>query len=394
MTAMAVGVLRETAPGERRVALVPELVRVVGALGLTVLVEPGAGTRAWFPDEAYAAAGAGLVPHAELLRRADVLLGVQAPNLGPTHRFRPGQLLIGLLRPTLIPFLVRQWADQRLTAIGLDLVPQGMSAVGTSAARPVDARASQARVAGYRAVLTGAEHLSRCLQPWGSADTAFEPVRVLVIGADPAGLQAIDTARRLGALVHAHELRRQQRAEVVALGAALLDLPYLPPVVGAGGLARALDTEQDELRRGLAEVLPRFDLVLTAVEPADRRPPMLLTTEAVRAMQPGSVVVDLAVGPLGGNVECAEADTRTLVGDGVTVMGAGNLPAQVPTTASIAYAHNVTALLHHLTRGGGPLTIDPTDPLQAAVLVTHRGSVLHPATWQLIIDATAAAGTP
>ncbi|MGC0314499.1 NAD(P) transhydrogenase subunit alpha [Kitasatospora acidiphila] len=394
MTAMTVGVLRETALGERRVALVPELVRAVGALGLTVLVEPGAGTRAWFPDEAYAAAGAGLVPHAELLHRADVLLGVQAPHLGLAHRFRPGQLLVGLLQPTLIPFLVCQWADQGLTAIGLDLVPPELSADSASAGWPMDARASQARVAGYRAVLAGAGRLSRCLQPWGSADSVFEPVRVLVVGAGPAGLQAIDAARRLGATVHAHELRRQQRAEVVALGAALLDLPYLPPVIDDAGLARALDTEQDELRRGLGEVLPRFDLVLTTVEAADRRPPMLLATEAVGAMRPGSVVVDLTAGPLGCNVECAEADTTTLVGDGVTVIGAGNLPAQVPTTASIAYAHNVTALLRHLTRGGGSLTIDPTDPLLAALLVTHRGSVLHRATWQLVLDATAAAGTP
>ncbi|MEV7782467.1 NAD(P) transhydrogenase subunit alpha [Kitasatospora sp. NPDC088351] len=385
---MTAGVLRETAPGERRVALVPELVRTVGALGLTVLVEPGAGTRAWCPDDAYTAVGARLVPRTDLLRRADILLGVQSPNLGLTHRFRPGQLLIALLRPTLIPFLVRQWADQGLTAIGLDLVPEKMSD-----GYPMDARTSQARIAGYRAVLTAADRLDRCLPPWGSTTASFEPVRALVVGAGAAGLQAVDTARRLGALVHVHELRRRERAEAVALGATLLDLPNLPPVTGAAGLAQALDTEQDELRHGLAAALPGFDLVFASVDPPDRPPPTLLTGDAVRAMRPGSVVVDLAVGPLGGNVEGAEPDTTTPVGDGVTVMGAGNLPSQVPATASTAFAHNVTALLRHLTRGGGPPAIDPTDPLQAALLVTHRGSVLNQATWQLILDATAAAGT-
>ncbi|GAA1222242.1 Re/Si-specific NAD(P)(+) transhydrogenase subunit alpha [Kitasatospora nipponensis] len=391
MTALTLGVLRETAPGERRVALVPDLVHTVDALGIAVLVERGAGAGALFHDESYAEAGADVVPRAEILRHADLLAGVRVPLLGPSHRFRPGQLLIAMLQPTLIPFQIRQWADQGVTAVGLDLVPDGLGA-----GHPVDALTSQARVSGYRAVLLAAERTRRCLPPWGSSEATFEPVRALVVGAGPAGLQAVDTACRLGALVHAHELRRRARQDATELGAALLDLPGLRPVDDGAALARTLDSELAELRQGLADSLPRFDIVIAALDPPGRPVPVLLTTKAVQAMRPGSVVVDLAVGSAdspGGNVECAEPDTLTLVGDAVTVIGAGNLPAQVPVTASTAYAHNVTALLRHLKRGG-PLTIDLSDPVQAAVVATHHGSVLHEPTKRLLLEATAAAGTP
>ncbi|MDH6136854.1 NAD(P) transhydrogenase subunit alpha [Kitasatospora sp. MAA4] len=389
MTAMTLGVLRETAPGERRVALVPDLVHTLDALGVAVLVERGAGAGALFHDEAYAAAGAGVVSRAEILRHADLLVGVQAPHLGPTHRYRPGQLLVAMVASALTPFQLWQWADQGVTAIGLDLVPDTLGA-----GYPMDALASQARISGYRAVLIAAERLRRCLPPWGSTETTFEPVRALVVGAGPAGLQAVDTARRLGALVHAHELRRRARVEVAELGGTLLDLPGLRPVDDAAGLARALDSELAELRQGLADVLPRFDIVIAALDPPGRPAPMVLTTEAVQAMRPGSVVVDLTSGTSGtsgGNVQCAAPGILTLVGDALSVIGAGNLPAQAPVTASTAYAHNVSALLHHLKRSG-PLTIDLSDPVQAAIVVTHHGSVLKRPTGQLLLGATAGAG--
>ncbi len=386
MAATTVGVYRETAPSERRVALVPDLVSTVRALGLDVMVERGAGVAAWFPDDDYARAGADLVPRGELFRRADVLVGVHPPD-APAP-FRGGQALVALLRPTLNPFLIHHWADDGVTAISLDLVPHALSG-----AYPVDAEASQARIAGYRAVLLAAGLLSRCLPPWGSAAAVFEPVRVLVVGAGAAGLQAIDTARRLGAVVHAHDLRRHPREEITVLGGTFLDLPGLWPAAGDAEFARTLDTEQATLRRGLTAVLPLFDIVIAAVEPPGRPAPTLITTRAIRAMRPGSVVVDVTAGPLGGNVEAAEPDTTTLIGDQVTVIGAGNLPSQVPTTASTAYAHNVAALLEHLTHRGS-LAIDPADPLQAAIVVTHDGSVLHGPTWQLILDAIAVAGLP
>lgn len=251
MVATTVGVYRETAPGERRVALVPDLVSTVRALGLDVMVESGAGEAAWFPDDDYTRAGADIVPHGELFRRADVLVGVQAPNVELPGPFRSGQTLVALLRPTRIPFLVRRWADEGVTAISLDLVPHALSG-----AYPVDAGASQARIAGYRAVLLAAGLLSRCLSPWGSAAAVFAPVRVLVVGAGAAGLQAIDTARRLGAVVHAHDLRRRPREEIAALGGTFLDLPGLRPAADGAEFVRALDTEQAAVRRGLAAVLP------------------------------------------------------------------------------------------------------------------------------------------
>lgn len=388
MAASTVGVCRETAPGERRVALVPDLVGAVSALGLDVMVESGAGAAAWYSDDDYTGSGADIVSRGELFRRADVLVGIRAPNVTSSGPFRSGQIVTALLQPTRIPFLVRRWADEGVTAVGLDLVPHALSS-----AYPVDAAASQARIAGYRAVVLAAGLLGRCLPPWGAPGAAFEPVRVLVVGAGAAGLQAIDTARRLGATVHAHDLRRHAREEISALGAAVLDLPGLRPVSDDVEFVRALDAEQGALRQGLTAVLPLFDIVVAAVEPRGRPAPTVLTTRAVGAMRPGSVVVDVTADPPGGNVEAAEPDTTTVVGGRVTVVGAGNLPAQVPTTASTAYAHNTVALLQHLTHDG-VLRVDLSDPLQAAVVVTHHGSVLHAPTWQLILDATAVAGLP
>ncbi|GGQ88543.1 NAD(P) transhydrogenase subunit alpha [Kitasatospora griseola] len=393
-----VGVFRETVPGERRVALVPDVVPAVGRLGLTVLIEPGTGAQAWLHDEAYLAAGAELARHGELLHRADVLLGVHPPALDRLHDLRPGQLLIALLRPTAIPRPVGQWADRGVTAIGLDLADTRLPE-----ARPMDATTSQARIAGYRAVLLAAERLGRCLPPWGTADTAFEPVRTLVVGAGPEGLQAVDTARRLGSRVQVVELRRQERAQAVALGAELVALPGFDPVAGDLELGEALAHRRSALGEVLAAVVPRYDLVVTALDVPGGEPPMLLRTDEVAAMRPGSVLVDLTAGPAHvpaptdswaqGNLECARPGATTLVGDGVIVIGAGELAAQVPGTASEAYAHNVLALLTHLTRRDG-LRVDPTDPVQDAMVVTHHGAVRHAATRRLLADATAAAGPP
>lgn len=392
MTAATVGVLRETVPAERRVALVPDLVPAAGRLGATVLVEPGAGAPAGHHDADYRAAGAAVSGRAELLRRADVLIGIHPPNVDPVHELRPGQVLAALLRPQRIPYLVRQWADRGVTAIGLDLAPD------LPAAYPLDAEASQARVAGYRAVLLAAERLDRCLPPWGTTDGPFDPVRVLVVGAGPAGLQAIDTARRLGAPVRAVEPRHRERAAVAALGAELLDLPGLRPVADDRELWEALDRERPAWVAGLAEAAVRYDLVVTALAPPGRLPPVLLHAATTARLRPGAVLVDLAAGPEGGNVEGALPGTATPDGDGgdggdgggATVIAAGELAARVPGTASRAYAHNVLALLDRLLRGG-PFA---GDPVLGPMLVTDRGAVRHEPTSRLLMEATAAAGLP
>ncbi|MGW7580507.1 NAD(P) transhydrogenase subunit alpha [Kitasatospora sp. NPDC054768] len=384
MAITAVGVLRETVPGERRVALVPDLVPAVRRLGVTVLAEPGAGLLAGHHDDDYQAAGAVLAGRDEVLRRADVLLGIRPPSTDPVRELRPGQVLAALLRPQRNPFLVRQWADRGVTAIGLDLAPD------LPAGYPLDAGASQARVAGYRAVLLAAERLDRCLPPWGTTDGLFDPLRVLVVGAGHAGLQAIDTACRLGAPVGAVEPRHRERAAAAALGADLLCLSGVHPAVDDRELWQSLDRDRAAWVAGLAEASVRYDLVVTALTGPDGTPPVLLRTATVARLRPGSVLVDLAAGPEGGNVEGVLPDTTTLVGDGITVIGAGELAAQVPGTASRAYSHNVLALLERLLRGG-PGT---EDPVLAPMLVTDRGAVRHEPTSRLLMEATAVAGLP
>ncbi|WP_395298223.1 NAD(P) transhydrogenase subunit alpha [Kitasatospora hibisci] len=384
MTATTAGVLRETSPGERRVALVPDLVPAVARLGGTVLVERGAGALAGHHDADYRTAGAVPAGRAELLGRSNVLLGIHPPNVDPDRDLHPGQVLAALLRPQRIPYLVRKWAERGVTAIGLDLAPR------LSAAYAVDADASQARVAGYRAVLLAAVRLDRCLPPWGTAGGLFTPVRVLVIGAGPAGLQAIDTARRLGALVGAVEWREPERAAAGALGADLLDLPGWRPVADGREPWAALDRERPAWVSGLAEAAVRYDVVVSALTRPGRTPPVLLRTETVARLRPGSVLVDLAAGPDGVTIEGVLPDTTTLVGDGVTVIGAAELAAQAPGTASRAYAHNVLALLERLARGG-PLAMDP---VLGPMLVTDRGAVRHGPTSRLLREATAVAGLP
>ncbi|MER7754989.1 NAD(P) transhydrogenase subunit alpha [Kitasatospora sp. NPDC097643] len=390
MTTTRVGVPRESAPGERRVALVPDLVPAVGRLGATVLVESGAGTRAGHRDADYRAAGATVTGRADLLRRADVLLGIHPPGVDPARELRPGLVLVAMLRPHRIPYLVRRWADRGVTAIGLDLAPPE-----PPAAHLVDAEASQSRVAGYRAVLLAATRLDRCLPPWGTADGLLDPVRVLVVGAGHAGLQAVDTARRLGAPVHAVELRRRERAAATALGADLLDLPGLHPVADDRELWQSLDHRRSAWTGGLAEAAGRHDLVVTALTRPDGPPPVLLGAAAVAAMPPGAVLVDLAAEPEGGNIEGARPDTTTPVGAGVTVIGAGELAAQAPGTASHAYAHNVLALLTRLLYRGTPRAAAlAADPVLGPMLVTDRGLVLHEPTRRFLLAATAVAGLP
>ncbi|MCX5208223.1 NAD(P) transhydrogenase subunit alpha [Kitasatospora sp. NBC_00240] len=384
MTITAVGVLRETTPGERRVALVPELVPAVGRLGMRVLVEPGAGALVGYHDADYRAAGATVVGRTEVLRHADVLLGVHPPNVDPVRALRPGQVLAAMLRPLRIPYLVRQWADRGVTAIGLDLAPD------LPAAYPLDAEASQARVAGYRAVLVAAGRLSRCLPPWGTADGFFDPVRVLVVGAGHAGLQAIDTARRLGAPVDVVEPRQRERVAAAALGAHLVDLPELRPVVDDRAQLEAVDSKRPAWAAGVAEAAARCDIVVTALVMPGVRPPVLFRTVTVARLRPGSVLVDLASGPEGGNIEGSLPDTTTLVGDGVTVIGAGEFAAQVPETASHAYAHNALALVDRLSHTRSLAG----DPVFGPMLVTDRGAVRHGPTGLLLAEVLAAAGLP
>jgi NAD(P) transhydrogenase subunit alpha len=376
--AVRVGVLKETAPGEQRVAVVPESVPVLARAGVRVLVEPGAGAAAWFPDSAYERAGANVVSRDEVLGGAGVLVGVGAPPPDLIARLRAGQAVIGMLRPLVQPALADQLARAGVTAMSLDGLPRTVSR-----AQSMDALTSQANVAGYKAVLVAADHFGRFFPMLITAAGTSRPASVLVLGAGVAGLQAIGTARRLGAVVTGYDIRPETREQIESVGARFLQVS-VAPAEGEGGYARALTAEEQAAQQAeLAAQIARFDVVITTAQVPGRRPPLLVTAEAVKGMQAGSVLVDLAASSLGGNVEGSVADQTVLTGDGVRIIGAGNLPAQVPTAASTAYSHNIVALLAELVRDGA-LTIDPADEIQAGVVITHQGTVVHPAVAALL----------
>ncbi|HZM84022.1 MAG TPA: NAD(P) transhydrogenase subunit alpha [Candidatus Limnocylindrales bacterium] len=366
-----VGVVCEGGEGERRVALTPDGVSRLQRLGLAVLVEAGAGTSAWFPDTAYAAAGARLVSRDDLYLEADVVLCVHPPS--DASRLHEGQTLIGLLQPLYDPGFAAAMAEAKVTAVSLDLLPRTLSR-----AQSMDVLTSQANVAGYKAVLVAANTFGGYFPMLMTAAGTTRPAQVFVIGAGVAGLQAIATARRLGAVVTAYDVRDAARADIVSTGAALLEFGSPVSTAETGGYARPLNTaELDALRQAMDTVVTRFDVVITTAQVAGGRPPLMIGHRGLSGMKPGSVVVDLAAGPLGGNVETSTPDAVTVTGNGVTVIGAGNLAAQVPTAASTAYSRNMTALLDHLTRGG-ELAIDLADEVQAGIVVAHAGEIIHP----------------
>jgi NAD(P) transhydrogenase subunit alpha len=383
---MTVGVLRERAPGEQRVALVPETVARLGASGLQVLVEAGAGEGAGFCDEDYLAAGAALTAIGDLCEHANVLLCVGPPDADAIPELRAGQILVGMLEPTRHAALVRRWADAGVTAVSLDLIPRTLSR-----AQSMDALTSQANVAGYKAALVAADTYRGFFPMLTTAAGTVKPAAVLVLGTGVAGLQAIGTARRLGAVVTAYDVRPETKAEVESLGARFLDLSGIGAGTGSGGYARTLtEAERDAQQQQLTSQLARFDVVIATARVPGRRPPVLVTAAALQGMRPGSVVVDLAASDLGGNVEGSVPDRSVVLGNDVTVVGAGNLPSRMATAASNAYARNISTLVLSLIRDGAP-AVDLADDVQAAVVVTHAGSIVNPAV-AAAIDDTALTG--
>jgi NAD(P) transhydrogenase subunit alpha len=376
---MKVAVVKEDAPGERRVALVPETIPKLVAAGAEVLVERGAGEAAWFPDSAYAAAGAAIVSGTELHDQADVILTVTRPGLSTVSRLRAGQAVFGLLAPLVHPELAQALADQGVIAVSLDGLPRTLSR-----AQPMDALSSQANVAGYKAVLVAAETYGRFFPLLITAAGTARPARLLVLGAGVAGLQAIGTARRLGAVVSGYDVRPATKTEVESVGATFIELTSVGSAAGEGGYARQLTDEerraqQDELSGHIA----RHDIVITTAQVPGRRPPLLVTEDALKAMGPGSVLVDMGASALGGNVAGSEPGRTVVTDQGVTIIGADNLPASVPTAASNAYARNVSAVLLHMMRDGA-LAVDLDDEIQAGVVITHDGKVVQQATAALL----------
>jgi NAD(P) transhydrogenase subunit alpha len=378
---MKVAVLKETAPGERRVALVPEVVGRLKRAGLDVLVESGAGEAAWFDDAAYAEAGATIVTRPELVAAADIILTVTRPDDALLGALRPGQAVIGMLNPLADPALAARLAAKGVTAISLDGIPRTLSKT-----QPMDALSSQANIAGYKAALVAAATFGRFFPMLITAAGTARPAKVLVLGTGVAGLQAIGTAHRLGAVVSGYDVRPSSKTEVESLGATFIELTSAVSAAGEGGYARALtDGERQAQQAELIGHIARHDVVITTAQVPGRRPPLLLTEDAIKAMSAGSVVVDMGSGPLGGNVAGSVPGETVVTGNGVTVIGAANLAASMPTAASTAYARNVITLLLHMVADGA-LAIDPSDDIQAGVVITHGGSVIQPATAALLAD--------
>ena len=379
---MKVAVVKETAPGEQRVALVPEAIAKLTGAGLEVLVETGAGDGAWFPDAAYAEAGAAIVSRSELAAAADVILTVTRPDDALLGALRPGQAVFGMLNPLADPAFAADLAARGVTAVSLD----GLSRT-LPRAQTMDALTSQANVAGYKAALVAATAFARFFPLLITAAGTARPAKVLVLGTGVAGLQAIGTARRLGAVVSAYDVRPQTKTEVESLGATFIELASVGPAAGEGGYARDLTEEERQAQQAeLIAHIARHDVVITTAQVPGRRPPLLLTDDAVKAMSPGSVVVDMGSGPLGGNVAGSVPGETVVTGDGVTIIGASNLAAGMPSAASSAYARNISTLLLHMLAGGA-LTIDTSDEIQAGVVITHGGVVVQPATAALLADA-------
>ncbi len=366
---MNVAVPREHAAGERRVALTPDAVARLEPLGLTVVVESGAGDAAALPDDAYRDAGATVVATAaDLYAQGDIVVRVGRIEVGDVAALRPGSVLIGWLWPLSNPDLVQALADARITAFGMESIPR------VTRAQRMDALSSQATVSGYRAVLLAAEALPKFFPMLMTAAGTVAPARVLVLGAGVAGLQAIATSRRLGAVVSAFDTRPVVKEQVLSLGATFVELE----LEGAGGqdergYATALTPEQQAQQQQLLERhIADSDVVITTALVPGRPAPRLIPATAVQAMRPGSVIVDLAA-ETGGNCELTEAG-KTVVRDGVTIVGTLNLPAGMPLHASQMYARNLTAVLDHLV-SDGELTVNPEDEIDADAIITHEGRV-------------------
>jgi NAD(P) transhydrogenase subunit alpha len=373
MALLTVGVLREDAADERRVALVPADVGRLTPTGLALLVECGAGDRAWFCDQAYAEAGAETVSRAELCRRSDVLLCVGAPTDDVLARTRPGQVLVGLLGLLGSPEQVHGLAERGLTVITFDGLPRT-----ASRAQSMDALTSQANIAGYKAVLVAAAAFGRLLPMLITAAGTTRPAKVLVLGAGVAGLQAIGTARRLGAVVSAYDVRPSARDDVASMGAQFVPLAESIDGAGTGGYARSLRAEEQRaLADALADPVAGADIVITTAQVPGRTPPLLVTETAVKAMRPGSVIVDLAAGAYGGNVALTRPGETLVTENGVTIVSAANLAATVPGVASMAYSRNISALLLHIAPAG-ELQIDPDDEISAGVVAVRDGVVSRP----------------
>jgi NAD(P) transhydrogenase subunit alpha len=360
-------------PGERRVALVPGAVDRLVRAGHEVTVEAGAGRGAGIPDGDYVAAGAKIAADPGTAWDPEVVAKVAPPSSEEIGRLRPGSVLVGFLAPLTAQDAVRALADAGVTSFAMEAIPR------ISRAQAMDALSSQATVAGYRAALIGAEDSPRFFPMLMTAAGTIPPAQVLVLGAGVAGLQAIATARRLGAAVTGFDVRAAVKEQVKSLGARFLEVEGVADAEAAGGYAREL-TEQEQLlqREAVAAQVAKSDIVITTALVPGRPAPTLIPRAAVEAMRHGSVIVDLA-GEAGGNCELTVPGETITTDNGVTIAAPLNLPSDMPEHASQLYAKNVESLLALMSGDGGALVLDFDDEVIAGACITRDGEIVHPA---------------
>ena len=366
---MRIGVPKETAAGEHRVALVPEVVSKLKAKGLDVLVQAGAGADALLPDDAFTGAGAELTSEAGEIWGCDVVLTISPPDEAEISRLGSGSILIGFLAPLTSPQTTRALAAAGATAFAMEAIPR------ISRAQSMDALSSQSNIAGYKAALLGAEEMGRFYPMLMTAAGTIPPAKVLVLGVGVAGLQAIATAKRLGARTTGYDVRPEVAEQVQSLGAMWLDLGL--EASGEGGYARELtEEERAAQQQALTDAIKGFDVVITTALVPGRPAPRLVTAEAVEGMKPGSVIVDLA-GEAGGNCELT-VPGETVIRHDVKIISPLNLPASMAEHSSQLFARNVLALLDLLVGDDGALHLDFDDEIVSGACIVRDGEIVHP----------------
>jgi NAD(P) transhydrogenase subunit alpha len=392
---MNVAVVKERRAHERRVAASPDTVKRMAAMGLDIAAETGAGEGAGFSDAAFAAAGASIVPYAEVaLGDADIVLKVQRPLIGADgaldemRSVKRGAALIGMLQPLQNPGDAEAYAGAGISAFAMELVPR------ITRAQAMDVLSSQANLAGYKAVIDAADVFGRAFPMMMTAAGTIKAARVLVMGAGVAGLQAIATARRLGAIVSATDVRAAAKEQVESLGATFLmvDEAAAKSAETAGGYAREMGEDyQRRQRQMITDALKRIDIVICTALIPGRKAPVLLTGEMLAALVPGSVVADIAV-ESGGNVEGSMPEETVTTAGGVKIIGYANAPAHIPIDASLLYARNLSAFLALLVDKEKGLHIDPSDEIIKGALLTIDGVVVNPALAPAALAATPGTG--
>ena len=366
---VVVAVPKELALGEQRVATVPEVVQKLTKSGYEVRIEHDAGTSAYYPDDLFIAAGAKIMSNrADLLKGARIVLRVQPPTVADVDQLAEGTIVIGFMNPTNNLEAITRMCDRKITAFALEFVPR------ITRAQSMDALSSQATAGGYVAVIMGADSCPKFLPMLTTAAGTIRPATVLILGAGVAGLMAIATAKRLGAIVEAYDVRRAAGEQVRSLGAKFLELEI--NAEGQGGYARELTPEEKaQEQQMVSTAVARADIVITTAAIPGRKAPLLITKETVATMRPGAVIVDLAA-ETGGNCELTQAG-KTVREYGVTIIGLQNLPARVPFHSSQMYAKNLQSFLTLLVDNDGALVSEFTDEILVASILVHAGMVRH-----------------